>query len=128
MRESKIRPSLGAGDGKSVVRPVEAGLDGCVCITGSHADDTHMASVVGDDHPHIHVGLTDTHKRHTHTAINRDNDNDGNEKQRRAATTIIIIVIIVVVATRHLGSKQTVLFVVFRNGLCSGTKNRIEFR
>ena len=66
MRESKIRhPPGGASDWKSVVRPVEAGLDGCVCITASHADDTHMASVVGDDHPHVHVGHTDN--THTHT-------------------------------------------------------------
>ena len=78
-----------------------------MCITGSHADDTHMASVVGDDHPHIHVGHTDNTHTHTHTAINRDDNNDGNndnEKQGRATTTIIIVII--VVATREKQKKE----------------------
>ena len=94
-----------------------------------------MASVVGDDHPHVHDGHTDTHKTHTrHTqdtqtqqsTVTTTTDNNNNEKRRRATTTIIIAII--VVATRHVGSIQTVLFVVLRNDLCSGTTDQIEFR
>ena len=94
-----------------------------MCITGSHADDTHMASVVGDDHPHTHFGHTDTHTNTQQSTVTTATTET--KRMTSAATTTIIIVIIVVVATRHLGSKQTVLFVVFRNGLYSVTRNRI---
>ena len=114
MRESKIRPSLGASDWKSVVRPVEAGFDGCVCITGSHADDTHMASVVGDDPPHVQVGHTDTHKTHTQQSImmmtttattgNNDHEKRGRRGRARKGTQRSYGID---GSTRHVGSKQT---------------------
>ena len=52
----------------------------------------HMATAVGDDCPHTHIGLADM--KHTQTQQSTMTTTTNNkEKQRRATMTIIIVIV-----------------------------------
>ena len=52
----------------------------------------HMATAVGDNHPHTHIRLADT--KHTQTQQSTMTTTTNNkEKQRRATTTIVIVIV-----------------------------------